>query len=359
MKAGTTNRRSRLPRHGDAALAFLALAWLAACAPAPADRTAGSDGTAEPAGSPTAVGDITEADAAARVRFLASDLLAGRSTPGPGLEIAADYVASQFATAGLQPVPGRDGFLQWYDVETRGGTSRAPNAVAVLRGSDPELAQTWVVFTAHMDHVGVGSPDESGDSIYNGADDDASGTAALLEIAEAFALLPDRPARSVAFVAVSGEELGLLGSRAFLTDGGIPAARMVANINMDMIGRNAPDSVVAIGMPYSSLGTRLEEVVSNRPGLGLSVVDDPWPEEQFFFRSDHYNFAAEGIPAIFLFAGVHEDYHRPSDSAERIDAGKIARVATAAFLLGLEIARDPEPPRWTAAGRAALRRASR
>jgi Zn-dependent M28 family amino/carboxypeptidase len=134
---------------------------------------------------------------------------------------------------------------------------------------------------------------------------------------------------------------------------------MVADVNMDMIGRNAPDTVVAIGMPYSDLGDRIERVVREHPALGLTVAEDPWPDERFFFRSDHYNFAIAGVPAIFLFAGVHPDYHRPSDEADRTDAGKIARVGTAAFLLGLGIAGDPDAPRWTAAGRKAVRPASR
>jgi Zn-dependent M28 family amino/carboxypeptidase len=310
---------------------------------------------AEPA---VVVGGITEGEVADHVAFLASDRLAGRATPSPGLETAARYVAAEFAATGLEPAPGRE-LLQWYALTGGGAANRAPNAVGVLRGADPDLRDTFVVFTAHMDHVGIGAPDASGDSIYNGADDDASGTAALIEIAEAFAALPERPARSVAFVAVSGEELGLLGSQAFIADGGIAVDRIVADVNIDMIGRNSPDSVVAIGMAYSDLGARLARIVGIRPELGLAVADDPWPEERFFFRSDHYNFAAAGIPALFLFAGVHEDYHRPSDQAERIDARKIARIASAAFLLGLEVANDHEPPAWTAAGRSAVRPPSR
>ncbi|HSH46870.1 MAG TPA: M20/M25/M40 family metallo-hydrolase, partial [Longimicrobiales bacterium] len=124
---------------------------------------------------------------------------------------------------------------------------RAPNVVGLLPGSDPELRDTYVVLTAHMDHIGVGAPDASGDSIYNGADDDASGTSALLEVAEAFAALGERPRRSLLFVAVSGEEKGLLGSRWFSDHPTVPEDDMVANLNMDMVGRNAPDSIVVIG----------------------------------------------------------------------------------------------------------------
>jgi Zn-dependent M28 family amino/carboxypeptidase len=222
--------------------------------------------------------------------------------------------------------------------------------VAVLRGSDPELRNTYVVLSAHMDHIGVGSAAARGDSINNGADDDASGTSAVLEVAEAFAALPQAPARSIIFLTVSGEEKGLLGSRHFVEHPVVPLASMVANINIDMIGRNAPDSVVAIGQDYSSLGPLTQEVVRNHPKLGITVGRDIWPQERFFFRSDHYNFARKEVPAIFFFAGVHEDYHRPSDEVERIDAGKAARIARLAYYLALEIANRREAPKWTTEG---------
>ena len=233
---------------------------------------------------------------------------------------------------------------------------RAPNVVAVLPGSDPVLRDTYIVFSAHMDHVGVGAPDASGDSIYNGADDDASGTAALVEVAEAFAALEDRPARSLIFLAVSGEEKGLLGSRAFANDPPVPIGSIVANINMDMIGRNSPDSIVAIGLEYSSLGPLAQEVArTHADDLRLTVAPDQWPQERLFFRSDHFNFAAKEIPAIFFFAGLHEDYHRPSDQVEKIDADKAARVARLVFYLGHRIATNPEPPQWTEQGLADVR----
>jgi hypothetical protein len=225
-----------------------------------------------------------------------------------------------------------------------------PNVVAVLPGSDPELRNTYVVLSGHMDHIGVGRPNERGDSINNGADDDASGTSAVVEIAEALASLPTRPARSIIFLTVSGEEKGLLGSQYFSEHPVVPLGSIVANINMDMIGRNAPDSIVAIGQDYSSLGPLTQEVARSHPELRLTVSRDIWPQERFFFRSDHYNFARKEIPAIFFFAGVHEDYHRPSDEVEKIDADKAARVARLAYYLASEIANRREPPKWTASG---------
>lgn len=237
--------------------------------------------------------------------------------------------------------------------------ARPPNVVALLRGSDPVLRDRYVVFSAHMDHVGVGAPDATGDSIYNGADDDASGTSALLEMAEAFASLPGPPARSLVFLAVSGEEKGLLGSRWFTEHPTIPLEDIVANVNMDMIGRNAPDSIVVIGQEYSSLGPLVHEVAEQHAELGLTVSPDLWPEERFFFRSDHFNFARKEIPALFFFAGVHEDYHQPSDEVDKLDTDKAARVAQLAFYTAHAIASRPEPPRWTPQGLAEVRALTR
>jgi Zn-dependent M28 family amino/carboxypeptidase len=198
--------------------------------------------------------------------------------------------------------------------------------------------------------VGVGTPDATGDSIYNGADDDASGTSAVLEIAEALASSGRAPARSVLFLLVSGEEKGLLGSRYYSEHPTVPLSSVVANVNIDMIARNAPDTVVAIGQEYSSLGPLMHELVRAHPELQLTASRDLWPQERFFFRSDHFNFARKEIPAIFFFAGVHEDYHRPSDEVEKINADKAARIAKLAYYLTREIATRREPPQWTAQG---------
>ncbi|HEX6589307.1 MAG TPA: M20/M25/M40 family metallo-hydrolase, partial [Longimicrobiales bacterium] len=227
--------------------------------------------------------------------------------------------------------------------------------IAILRGSDPELADEYVVFSAHMDHVGVGRPDASGDSIYNGADDDASGTAALVEVAEAFSNLLERPRRSLVFMAVSGEEKGLLGSRWWSDHPTLPLEDVVANINVDMIGRNAPDTIVVIGQQYSSLGPTVHAVAEQRADLGLTVSEDIWPEERFFFRSDHFNFARKEIPALFFFAGVHENYHQPSDEVELIDGDKAARVARLVFYTSHEIADTVARPTWTEQGLSEIR----
>ncbi|HYW08540.1 MAG TPA: M20/M25/M40 family metallo-hydrolase, partial [Longimicrobium sp.] len=226
---------------------------------------------------------------------------------------------------------------------------RAPNVIAILPGSDPVLRNEYVVLSAHMDHVGVGAP-VNGDSIFNGADDDASGTTALLEVAQAFANLRERPRRSIVFVHVSGEEKGLLGSEWYSDHPTVPLAGMVANINVDMIGRNSPDSVVVIGKNYSTLGQVANRVGAAHPELRLTLSDDIWPEERFFFRSDHFNFARKEVPSIFFFSGVHADYHQPSDEVEKVDTDKAARISRMVFYIANEIANAPERPRWDPKG---------
>jgi hypothetical protein len=150
-----------------------------------------------------------------------------------------------------------------------------PNVVGMVTGSDPELSQTYVVQTAHFDHVGVGPPDETGDSIYNGADDNASGTSALLQVAAAFAALPEPPARSVIFLAVSGEEKGLLGSRYWVDHPTVPLDGVVANVNMDMVGRNDPDTVYVIGDEYTDMGEWTRQIAAENPQLRLVTAPDP------------------------------------------------------------------------------------
>jgi hypothetical protein len=224
-------------------------------------------------------------------------------------------------------------------------TLEAPNVIGILRGGDRELRDEYVLVSAHMDHLGIGVPVD-GDSIYNGADDNASGTAAVLEVAEAVAALEERPRRSLIFLTVSGEERGLLGSSWFVEHPPIPLEQIVADINVDMVGRNWEDTIAVVGKAYSSLGATIDSVAAAHPELGLAVVDDQWPAQGFFFRSDHYNFARKGIPAVFFFNGVHEDYHRPSDEIDKISFGKAARISRLVLESVLAIANAETPPRW-------------
>ena len=274
-------------------------------------------------------------------------------TVGPVLTaLGADYAGGQNApTFAVQPVGGAQ--LHVHARIQPVERNSAPNVVGILEGSDPVLKNEYVVFSAHMDHVGVAGPRGSGgcraqgaDSICNGADDDGSGTAAVVEIAEAFARLNPRPKRSIIFLNVSGEEKGLWGSQYFTNHPAAPINNIVADLNIDMIGRNWKDTIVAIGKEHSDLGATLNRIGAAHPELNMRPIDDIWPQESFYTRSDHYNFARKGVPILFFFSGVHDDYHKVTDSPEKIDAEKESRVARLIFYLGVDIANAAERPKW-------------
>ncbi len=229
----------------------------------------------------------------------------------------------------------------------------APNVIGILEGSDPKLKHEYIFFTAHMDHVGVAGPNGTGgcraqgaDSICNGADDDASGTVAVIENAEAFSRLSPRPKRSLVFMTVSGEEKGLWGSQFFSDHPTLPLADIVADLNADMVGRNWTDTIAVIGKEHSDLGATLNRVSAAHPELRMSPIDDIWPQENFYFRSDHYNFARKGVPILFFFNGTHPDYHQVSDSPDKIDAEKESRIIKLVFYLGLDVANAAVRPQW-------------
>lgn len=327
-------------RRSLSAVALLVSVLAAACSSAP------DSDTTEEAVDPveTAAATITAEDYARRIGVLAHDSMGGRLTPSPGLETAATWIAGELEAMGLRGGGPDGGFIQRYDLPR--GEGDAPNVVAVLEGSDPALRDEYLVYSAHMDHVGIRTPDEAGDSIWNGADDNASGTTAVLEVAEAMASLPTAPRRSVIFLLVSGEERGLWGSEYYADNPTVPAGQIVANLNADMVGRNWPDTIVAIGKEHSDLGTTLERVNAAHPELGMTAIDDLWPDENFYARSDHYNFARKGVPILFFFNGTHDDYHGRDDEVDRIDTDKASRIARLLFYLGMEIADADQRPEW-------------
>ena len=155
-----------------------------------------------------------------------------------------------------------------------------------------------------------------------------------------------RPKRSIIFLNVSGEEKGLWGSEYFTTHPAVPITSIVADLNMDMIGRNWRDTIVAIGKEHSDLGATLNRVAASHPELNMQPIDDIWPEQDFYRRSDHFNFARKGVPILFFFNGTHEDYHQVGDSPDKIDTEKEARVAQLVFYLGLEVANASQRPKW-------------
>jgi Zn-dependent M28 family amino/carboxypeptidase len=307
---------------------------------------------------PAARGDgaITEALIRRHVNVIADDSMLGRNTPSRGLEMTANYVAAQFKRLGLKPGGDTGSFIQRYHLMTKPvagakpaapvngfDPNTAPNSVGILMGTDPVLRDEYIVVSAHMDHVGVSGANVK-DSIWNGADDDASGTAGVLALAEAFAQAP--PRRSIIFLTVSGEEHGLWGSAFFARNPPVPIKSIVANFNLDMIGRNWKDSIVVVGLEHSDLGNTLFKVSAAHPELGMTPMRDPWPQENFFGRSDHYHFASRGVPALFFFNGVHADYHQPSDSPDKIDAEKESRVVKLIYFVTAAVANATPRPQW-------------
>ncbi len=224
------------------------------------------------------------------------------------------------------------------------GTAMAPNVVGILEGTDASLKNEYVVLSAHMDHIGI-TPGQA-DSINNGADDDGSGTVGILELAEAFSRKKAATRRSLIFVTVSGEEKGLWGSAYFTAHPPVPIAQMVANLNMDMIGRNWPDTVETIGMTYSNLGPTLDSVAAANPQLGMTPVNDLAPQERRLFRSDHYNFARAGVPILYFTSGHHPDYHEVTDSPDQINAEKEARLVQLVFWMGQAVGNGATKPAW-------------
>ncbi len=289
---------------------------------------------------------------------------------GPAIAEALFAGEKQTAARAMMPAAADDlAAFALSDAKTLSATIRTTiretttqNVVAVLEGGDPLLKNEYVAFGAHYDHVGMrANGDPKADNIYNGADDDGSGTTGILAIAEAFARTRPRPKRSLLFVWHAGEEKGLWGSDYFTRFPTVPLKNIVTQLNIDMIGRakpagdteprnadlSGPAEIYAIGSKMMSreLGA-LSERVNKAAGLVTFnyKYDDPDDPNRFFFRSDHFNYARRGIPIIFYFDGVHVDYHRPGDEVSKIDFAKMERVARTVYLTGRTVANLPKRP---------------
>ena len=291
-------------------------------------------------------------------------------TPFFSASVSADAAPKLFAASGRsfeeiaaladasKPLPALDLRQRLRaEVTTRHATLSSPNVVARLPGSDPALRQEHVVFTAHLDGLGVAGTGD--DRIHNGALDNAAGIASLLDIARSYKARGVRPKRSMLFVFLTAEEKGLLGSRYFALRPTVPKESIVANLNLDMALPIFPlRSVIALGAEESSLGPFVAAVGA---GMGLPLVPDPFPDRNSFVRSDQYSFIREGVPALaFKFgfaAGTPEAeierawratrYHSPSDDlsqpVERLDAIRLDDLLAE---IGLRVANAPERPRW-------------
>lgn len=295
--------------------------------------------------------------------FLASDALEGRGTPSRGLDIAAEYIAAQFRAAGLEPL-GDDGYFQtadWREIAPKREIAKyadAPqplkvrNVVGLLRGSDPELSKTYVLVTAHYDHLGVREGNGE-DAIYNGANDDGSGTVSVIELARAFAARKERPKRSIVFMTVFGEEHGLVGSRYYGAHPLVPVAATVANINLEQIGRTDDSegpqvrAAAVTGADYSDVGDVLRQAGER---TGIRITRHPVNSDRYFAYSDNQALADLGVPSHTVsVAYAFPDYHGAADTWDKIDYDNMAAVNRTVALALLTIANDPRAPQWNAA----------
>jgi hypothetical protein len=273
--------------------------------------------------------------------YLASDALAGRLTGTPGNDSAAAYIARRYAALGLRPMSA--GFLQHFVARppTRGGPSPSlptQNVFAVLPGRDPALRGEYVVVGAHFDHLGTSTegaldPDDK-QAVRRGADDNASGTAAVLELARLLAAAPTR--RSIIFANFSGEEEGLLGSAYFVEHSPVPIDSIDAMLNFDMVGRMKNDKLIVYGITTAKELPSLLDSATVSAGLHVTAQGDG------FGASDQSSFFAKDIPVLHFFTDLHDDYHRASDVPERINAGGEARVVAVAERVARQIA-DRQP----------------
>jgi hypothetical protein len=253
------------------------------------------------------------------MEFLASDAMQGRGSGTHDELLAATYLASQLRQIGIEPLGDNGGYIQ--DVSGEFNFYRGKrqwntrNVIGVLRGRDEKLKDEVILLTAHMDHLGV-REGASGDNIYNGADDDASGCVAVLQLARALAAR-QAPKRTVLFVFFGSEETGGQGNSYFLQHPPVPLNNIVANLEFEMIGRPdaavKPDELWLTGYDRSNLGPELAK-------HGAKLVPDPHPKQNFFQRSDNYALARKGVVAQTVSSfGLHSDYHRPSDDVAHLD----------------------------------------
>jgi len=285
---------------------------------------------------------ITEKDLKKHLYTYASDEFEGRNTGSEGQKKAVEYLKNFYIENDIKPGdPDKDYFQKMTLNISRGneGEVDSENVIAIIEGT--EKPDEYLILTAHLDHVGYGRTGsrlrksyigEVKDRIHNGADDDGSGTVAMLEIAQAFKQASKKgkgPKRSIVFLHVTGEEKGLLGSAYYSENPIYPLSNTVANLNLDMIGRIDPtrkgdkrEYIYIIGSDHDSQDLHEISEQTNLQTVNLDLdyrynaKDDP---QRFYYRSDHYNFAKKGIPIIFYFSGTHEDYHLPSDTPDKIN----------------------------------------
>lgn len=357
----------------------------------------------------TALDRISEDSLRGNLSFIASDALEGRATPSRGLDIAAEYIASQFRRAGLEPAgdandKGEKSFFQtavwvlgakngdFFDAATKDGSLKmrlraaqveqltqagiitktlpvgdqptannkeetlsfkTSNVVAVLRGSDPVLKDTYVMVTAHYDHIGINSGMAGTDLINNGANDDGSGTVSVIELASALAKMKTPPKRSIIFATFYGEERGGFGSRYYGIHPAFPLAKTIADVNLEHVGRtddtegDKTNTATLTGFDYSDMGPIFKKAGEL---TGINVYKHEKNSDSFFSRSDNQMMANAGVPAHTLcVAFIFPDYHKVGDHWDKINYPNLAKTNRMVALALTMIANSAETPKWNEA----------
>ena len=261
--------------------------------------------------------EITEQKLLRHLEFLSSDALEGRKTLSKGNELAKNYLLKELTSLALVE-PLYPDFIQQFTFENRQTKKLVVNASNVVAFIPGTVSKKVIVVTAHYDHVGVGKPDSTGDSIYNGADDNASGAAALLVLADYFSR--NQPRHGILFAALDAEEMGLQGAKALVNDFPYPLEEVVINVNMDMLSRSDAKEIYVSGTHYYPYLRSILEKIPNETAATLRFGHDipSTGAEDWTKSSDHGAFFEKKIPHLYFGVEDHEDYHRPSDSYERI-----------------------------------------
>jgi len=287
--------------------------------------------------------EVRPADLEAHVAFLASDAMAGRDTPSAALDIAAEYAAAQFRRFGVKPGVGTS-----YFQTAQSGGKPVHNILAVIEGRDPKLKNEVVFLSAHYD--GLGMRGESGDRVLNGANDNASGVAAVLEAARVLQKTRSRARRTIVFALWWGEEKGLLGARHYVQNPVFPLKDTVGMLNLEQVGRTDDAEgarVAALAMTGFDFTTLTPTVQAAAQRARVEIQRHPRFSAEFFLRSDNAAFARAGIPAVTLCAAfLFPDYHRPGDEWPKLDYVNMARLTRAIAWSAFAVADAPERPAW-------------
>lgn len=288
--------------------------------------------------------------------FLASDELEGRCAGYPGSIKAADYIADAFAKAGLKPAGDGGGWFQKFRLMGKD----THNVIGVIEGSDPELKKEVVVLGAHYDHVGTAEQRDFGrmggkgdDTIWNGADDNGSGTSCLIALAQAFGQSGLTARRTLIFMGFSGEEAGLVGSRYYTKNPFVPLEKHAYMLNLDMVGRNPtkPMEIHGVGSAEGGVIRKAAESAVAASGLKAKLND---AVTLMGGDSDHSSFAEKRIPYSFFFSGFHADYHKPSDHPEKLAYENMVKVAATSMDILLAMANLDEKPKFAGRARPSL-----